>query len=318
MPSITIIAALGACFALIMGIVFFIATRLTKLDEQVATERITEADHELPALLREDSLSSISIQDELLQRLQLTTQLKRMLEEADLDWSVGRLAAFMQVAGAAVFAVLWKLELFPTLACVGVGIAATSIPLLLVRRRKTVRFRKLEEAFPDALESLSRALRAGHAFAAGMELLAHESPMPLKGELRRTIDEWKLGRSWEEALEHFAERVPLTSVSVFCAAVRQQSRTGGKLHEVLLRLSDSLREAQALEGEVRAVSAHGRMTAITLTILPLGIAAMMSVASPQYIGILWQHELGSTLVWTAVGLLALGHVVMEKILEIRL
>jgi tight adherence protein B len=280
----------------------------------LATDILGEED---PILLRTANVSSISFWGELLERFQFADNLKRMILEAGLDWSVGRFTALMLLAGASMAVILYRIPWLPSLAVPAGGVLAMLVPFFYVSGKRQKRLETFEQNFPDALDSLGRAMRAGNAFSAGMELVANEAMPPVSQEFRATLDEWRLGQSWDQALDHLAGRVPLTSVRLFVAAIRVQSRTGGKLTEVLGRISESVREAASLEGEVKAISAHGKMTGGVLTILPIGIALMLHSVAPGYLEILETHPLGRWLVFGALSLLVMAHFVIRKILDIK-
>jgi len=161
-------------------------------------------------------------------------------------------------------------------------------------------------------------LKAGHPFAAGMDLLAVEARPPVSHEMKVVLDEWKLGMSWNQALDNLARRVPLTDVAIFVAAVKLQIRTGGKLGEVLGRLAESMRENVAIQGEVRALAAHGKTTGLVLTAMPVFIGLMMFWVNPDQMGLLLKSTLGRNLVAAAVICLVAAHFVIRKIVDIRL
>jgi tight adherence protein B len=191
-------------------------------------------------------------------------------------------------------------------------------PYFYILRTRSRRFTQFEHLFPEALDSLCRALRAGHPFSAGMELLALEATEPVASEMRRTLDEWKLGNTWNSALDSLAQRMPLVDVGVFVAAVKLHVKTGGRLGEVLGKLAESMRENNALQGEVRALAAHGRMTGLVLTFLPIAIALMMFYVNPAQMAILVQHPTGRILIGVAIACLVAAHFVIRKIVDIRL
>ena len=278
------------------------------------------ADLEEPSanLLRSDRVSSIGFWESVLGRFHFASDWKSVLAEADVSWSVGRLAAMMLLSGTLVTVALWRVPWIPMMVALGGGLLASLIPYFRVSQKRQARLDQFEEAFPDALDSLARALRAGHPLAAGLDLLATESPAPISIEMRRTLDEWKLGRTWDQALDNLASRVPTINMKIFVAAVRLQSRSGGKLTDVLATLSESMRESLSLEGEIRAISAHGRMTGAVLTLLPVGIAAMMFYVNPPYLYTLVDHPWGKPMLATAAGCLVLAHFVIRRILDIRL
>ncbi|MDX2152895.1 MAG: type II secretion system F family protein [Bryobacteraceae bacterium] len=277
-----------------------------------------ESEAELSPLLREERVSSISFWARLLNRFQASDTLRSHIQQAGLNWSVGRLTAMMLLSGTVGFAVTSSISWLPSFASIGGTLGLAASPYLYVRGRRRRRFRAFESQFPDALDSIARALRAGHPFSAGLDLLGSEYPAPLGLEMRRTYEEWKLGSSWEQALAGLAERVPLPSVSLFSGAVKLQSRTGGKLNEVLAKLSETMREANALEDEVRAIAAHGKLTGAILSALPLFIAGMLFFVNPDYLLTLTRHEIGRTLIAVSLALLIAAHFVIRKLVEIRL
>jgi tight adherence protein B len=292
---------------------------LQRMGAEALAENVSE--HlldESPRVLKDESLSSISLWAKLLERSDFVKIMRRHLEQADLGWSVGRVTMLMLLAGSVALAVAMREDRIPGIVAVLIAILVGSLPYLYIVRRRAKRFRQFEENFPDALDSLARALRAGHPFAAGMEIVSQECEAPVSTELRRAAAEANLGTSWEQALGNLSERMPLLEVSMFAAAVQMQTRTGGKLNEVLAKLAENMREATSLKGEVRALAAHGKMTGAVLTILPLVIAGMMMVVNPSYLTILVYHPYGKYLISGAIICLVLAHVVIRRIVDIKI
>lgn len=273
---------------------------------------------ETPALLKEEQLSTMPVWRQILEYLDWSTFLKERIEQAGMRWSVGRVTLMMLFLGAVFFALFFDVSWAPPGVAVLAAWAAAAIPYMVICSKRKRRFRKVEEQFPDALDSLARAMRAGHALSAALTTLALETPTPLGPELRRLADEHRLGLSWHVVLEHFSKRLPIHEVRLFAAAVQVQTRTGGKLTEVLERLGINLRETAALRGEVRAISAQGRMTGSILSLMPLFIAAAMYLTNPSYINVLLGHPYGKTLIWCAIGCMVAGHFVIQRIVDIKL
>jgi tight adherence protein B len=304
---------LAASLAVLVG--WFALQRMSAeaLAEDVSEHLLDES----PRVLKDESLSSISIWAKLLERSDLVKIMHRHLDQADLSWSVGRITMLMLLTGSVALAIAMQYERIPGIVEVLIAMLFGSLPYLYIFRRRAKRFRKFEENFPDALDSLARALRAGHPFAAGMEIVAQEAEAPVSAELRKTAADANLGNSWEHALANLQDRMPLLEVSMFAAAVQMQTRTGGKLNEVLSRLAENMREATALRGEVRALAAHGKMTGAVLTVLPLVIAGMMMVVNPSYLTVLFYHPYGKYLIAGAIVCLVLAHVVIRRIVDIK-
>ena len=268
-------------------------------------------------VLKDESISTISPWAWLLQRSDLVAILRRNLAQAELTWSVGRVTLLMLLSGTVTLAVLMREDWLPGWGAAAVAVGVALLPYGYILRRKAKRFRKFEEAFPDALDSLARAMRAGHPFASAMQVVASESEPPVSTELRQVAAEGNFGTSWEHALHGLAERMPLLEVNLFMAAVQMQNRTGGKLGEVLAKLAETMRESVSLKGEVRALAAHGKLTGAVLTILPLVIVGMMLLVNPAYIMTLFTTPYGKYLVAGALACLVLAHIVIRKIVDIR-
>ncbi len=269
-------------------------------------------------LLRDEALSTITLWDGLLQRFDFVEIMKRRVAEAGMGWSVGRLTMFMLVAGTATLVALRMLPIVPRWMVLVLSCAAAAAPYLVVLRRRARRLRKLEQQLPDALDTLSRALRAGHPVQAALEILAREASAPLAYEFRKLADERALGLPLEEALDNLAERVPVSEISEFAAAVQMQSRTGGKLHDVLARLSENMRESEALKMEIESIAAHGKMTGGILTLMPIAIAVILAYTNPNQMAILWADPMGRNLIGAALVCLVLAHVVIRKLVDIRI
>ena len=266
-------------------------------------------------LLRRERFSSITFLDSLLNRFDFVEILKIRCEQAQLNWTAGRVISMMLLISVTSFAIL--AQLLPTWAATLAGLFAAMLPYFYILKRRDKRFRKFRENFPDVLDSLARALRAGYPLSAAMDMIASETSPPVSEEMQRTSTEANLGRGWPHALENLGTRVPLLEVHMFIAAVQLHSRTGGKLSEVMGGMAENMRESLALQGEVRSLAAHGKLTGVVLTILPIGIGIMMMFVSPNYMQVLFNHPIGKDLAAAAVICLILAHFVIRKIVDIE-
>lgn len=269
-------------------------------------------------LLKPEALSTISVWDSLLAKFDFVNLMKARIAEADLNWSVGRLTSLMLLIGTIVLTAAANLAWMPVWASLALSGCAAAAPYLYVLRRRAKRFQTFQEFFPDALDSMSRALRAGYPITAALDVVAAETPEPVSSEMRKTFVEANLGIPWEQALNNLSERVPLLEVSLFSAAVQLHSRTGGRLSEVIGGLAESMRESVALRGEVRSLAAHGRLTGWVLTILPVGIMGLMAYVSPAYVRVLLDYRYGTDLIAAAVVCLVLAQLVIRKIVDIKI
>lgn len=286
-----------------------------------AGEAEAAQDGEMPdrhssTLFRNDRLSSFNFWDSLLARFDFIEILKARMAQAHLEWSVGRVVALMLLCGAVAGFLL--LRILPVWGALAGAIGVAFLPYGHILRAREKRFRAFREAFPDVLDSMARALRAGYALPAAVDMVASDAPEPIATELKKASAEANLGMGWDRALENLARRVPVLEVNIFISAVVLHSRTGGKLGEVLSGVAENMREAISLQGEVRALAAHGKLTGAILTALPLVIAAMMTIFSPGYMQTLYQHPWGKTMIAGAVGCLVLAQLVIRKIVDIKI
>ena len=273
---------------------------------------------ELPGILKNEELSSISFWDGLLKRLDVIELLSARLMQAELDWSPGRVTLSMLLCGTVALAIVWKVPLIPLwLGVIFVPVAAM-VPYWYILFRRKRRFLRFQNDFPDALDSLARALRSGSAVAAALENVANESDGPVAIEIRKAFVEVNFGMSWDRALDGLSRRVPLTEVALFVAALQIHARTGGRLGEVMNRLAETMREQNSLAGEIRSISAHGKLTGLILTLVPVGIAGIMMVVSPDYIGVLFTHPYSKHLIAAAVVCLCLAHLIIQKLVDIEI
>jgi len=267
-------------------------------------------------LFRNDRLSSLSFWDNLLARFDFVEILKTRLAQAELEWSVGRVTLLMLFCALAAGLLLSRVV--PAWAAFAGAIGVGFLPYAYILRVREKRFRAFREAFPDVLDSLARALRAGYPLPAAVDMVASDSPEPVSTELKKASAEANLGMGWARALENLARRVPILEVNIFISAVVLHARTGGKLGEVLTGVAENMREAISLQGEVRALAAHGKLTGAILSVLPVVIALMMALFSPAYMLTLYNHPWGKTLIAAALGCLVLAQLVIRRIVNIKI
>jgi tight adherence protein B len=203
----------------------------------------------------------------------------------------------------------------PTLTCVMLGGAMGLAPVIPLLVKRSKRLREFEKQLPDALDFLARGMRAGHAFSVSLKVMADESPDPLGQEFRRLCAEYNLGASMPTVLEALLARVPLIDLQFFAAAVTLQRQTGGNISEMMLRLSQVMRERFALKGKVQAASAHGRLTGTVLSAMPICIALFLMITSPQYLGLLLKDPMGKYLILGVLAGQIAGYLCIRKIVQ---
>ena len=221
------------------------------------------------------------------------------------------IAVAVGVAGACLLAWLSPLWVVTVPLGLAAGVAADRLRPL---PRPSAGVRKFEEQFPEAIELIARALRAGHAFTTGLALVAEELPDPVGGEFRLLYDRQNFGMSLPDALRLFAERVPLLDARFFVTAVLTQRESGGNLAEILDNLGDVIRERFRVKRQIRVVTAHGRITGWVLVMIPVVIALAMVVVAPDHILTLVSDPLGIQMAVGALGLWVLGYLVIRKLI----
>jgi tight adherence protein B len=205
-----------------------------------------------------------------------------------------------------------------TSAALVLGIIAAGLPILFVKFKAKQRLALFEEQFPEAIDLIARALRAGHALPTALQMASEEVPDPVGGEFKLLFEQQNYGLSMTDALRAFGERLPLLDARFFVTAVQTQREMGGNLSEVLDKLAAVIRERFKVKRQVRAVSAHGRITGVVLGILPPAVAAILFVVSPAHIRLLVEDPLGVYMVVTAVILQAIGVVVIRRIVDVEI
>jgi tight adherence protein B len=292
-----------------------------KAQARVLRDRLTTADQasgaplEL-ALLRDEMLSRIPAFDTLLRRSERVSLLQKMLEQGSVDLRAGNFLILSVVAAIllAVIAVIFGHNVMFGWAGLLLGFF---LPYAYASHMRTKRFQKFEEKFPEAIDTLARAVRAGHAFTTALELIANELAEPVAGEFRQLYEEQKFGLPVRDALVNLTERIPLVDVKFFVTAVMLQRETGGNLAEILDNLSHIIRERFKILRQVRVHTAQGRLTMVLLMALPPTIVVCMLLLNPGFIHPLFADPLGHTLVVAGITLQTMGYFVIRKIIRIE-
>jgi tight adherence protein B len=191
------------------------------------------------------------------------------------------------------------------------------MPYAYASIKRARRFEKFEELFPEAIDTLARAVRAGHAFTTALELITSEVSEPVAGEFRQLFEEQKFGMPVRDALMNLTDRVPLVDVKFFVTAVMLQRETGGNLAEILDNLSYVIRERFKVQRQVRVYTAQGRLTMALLMGMPPIIVTVMLVLEPEFIHPLFADPIGHILVVAGITLQTVGYFVIRKIIRIQ-
>jgi len=253
----------------------------------------------------------------LLRKMPGVRRLDRMLVQAGSTQLVASLLAVCAAClGAGLVASLvLRLPLPALLVCT---LGAAALPLLRLVRARDARMVRFERQLPEALDMMGRAMRAGHAFPTALKLVADEVAAPLGEEFKTAFDEVNFGVSMADALGNLAQRVPSMDLQYFVVAVLIQRESGGNLTELLTSISNIVRDRQKLAGQVRVLSAEGRISAWVLCLLPFGAGAIMYAANPETMGVLIHDPVGRKLSGAALGMMAFGVLAIRKIVRIRM
>jgi len=239
-----------------------------------------------------------------------------LVEQSGSNTTVGKLLLVCSCLGLLAF-VLVQVVVNYVIAAAAAGMAASYIPIGILKFKRTLRFRKFEEQFPEALDLLARALRAGHSFSTGLEMIAEEMPKPSGPEFKLIYDQQNYGLSMVDALNQFAERVPLLDARFFVTAVLIQRESGGNLSEVLDNLAGVMRDRFKVKRQMRVISAHGRITGWVLSGLPPSLAVAFLVTTPSHITTLVDDPLGVYMIVGALFLQTVGMLIIRKLVQIE-
>ena len=286
-------------------------------DRLAAAQKVPEREpSEDLALLRDEMLSEIPALDTFLKRSARVSALQRLLLQAEISTRAGSFLLICMTTAIVLSALVlfWsKSGMFAWAA----GLIGFFIPYTYASYRRTKRFDRFEELFPQAIDTLARAVRAGHAFTTALELIANEVNEPVAGEFRKLFEEQKFGMPVRDALVNLTDRVPLVDVKFFVTAVMLQRETGGNLAEILDNLSYVIRERFKILRQVRVFTAQGRLTMLLLMGLPPLIVVVMLVFNPGFIQPLFSEPLGHMLIVIGITLQTVGYFVIRKIIQIQ-
>lgn len=318
-PFLVFIACLCLTYALYLLVSRSSDAKRARLNERLADairSSVDSTDTEV-RLAREELLSEIPWLDRILVKLQATSKIKRMIDQADLQITVMRLVLFSLTAG--VLAVLAVSIVNPSYLLMGIfGFIAAALPFLHVSLTRKKRLKKFLQLLPDALDLMSRSLSAGHAFTEALHMVATEMPEPIATEFRRTYEEQNLGLSLKLALENLTRRIPLLDLRMCVTAVLIQRETGGNLSELLEKVAHTIRERFRIMEDLKTLTLSSRWSAWLLCALPIFLAIYVSVMNPDYMDVMWRDSRGHWLLALAATMQVLGMLLVQKIMKIRI
>jgi tight adherence protein B len=320
---IVVVCAFAFGAAIVIG-VYFGATKLPGLLMQRKLEgRLQELSQE-PELETKSSSLLLKVQhvgplpalDRALGGTVRGSAIGRWIDQSGVRASISGVIV-VALCSAAVVGLLAGLISHMRWGFIGGGLVGFMLPFIVLKMKRTRRLRAFEEQFPEGLDLISRALKAGHAFATGLKMVADEMPEPVGPEFRKTFDEQNFGLPMKDALDNLSFRMPLLDVRFFATAVLIQRETGGNLSEILENLSHVVRERFKILRQVRVYTAHGRFTGYVLLALPAVLCIALSFINPDHMNTLFREPLGRMLLMGALVMQTIGFLWIKQVIKIE-
>lgn len=322
-PAILALVTFVVVALLVLGPYYLFVVREEAADKAMIRQRIrtgrpvVRAEANVALLKDVERLSVVGPLDRVLSgNSRIALKLRDVIQTSGVKVTAGQV-----VWGSASLALLAYLLIYIRTgsAAVGaiVGVFVLFLPYAILSMLRARQINKFEEQFPEAVDLISRALRAGHAFTTGLGMVAEELPPPVATEFKQLFDQQNYGLPLNDALKDMARRVPLIDARFFVTAVLTQREAGGNLAEVLDNLSKVIRERFKIRRQLRVLTAHGRLTGWVLAGLPPAMALYMFIMRPNHFRLLLEDPLGVKMVFTAIGLQIIGAFLIYKISDVE-
>jgi tight adherence protein B len=268
-------------------------------------------------ILRDDKLSGIPAMNRILSRFRLFQNLQRLIDQAGVPMKAGALVLGMLSLGGLIFLLVLSF-LDSILLALAAGLAATSLPYIYVRRRKTKRQQNFESLLPETIDMIANALKSGFSLESSLSMVSKEIPDPVGIEFAIAFEEQNLGVGLTDALSNMEKRVESEDLGLFTTALTIQKKTGGNLVEILEKIGGTIRERFMLKRQVRVYTAQGRLSGFVLVLLPIVTAVVLLAINPEYLKILLVERAGNFLLGGAIIMQILGIWVIRRIVDIRI
>ena len=307
-------------FGIIGGLYFLLVARGELAQEAAVRARLGKSEQvaKAAALFRApERLSDVRMLHRVLERSGgLVEPLRLTIQQSGLKVTPGTILLASACTAALGFALVYYFLSLVLVAAVA-AIMAAFVPFAYVRRVRSKRLLKFEEQFPEAIDLLARALRAGHALTTGLSMVAEELPAPIGPEFQTLYDQQNFGLPLSQALRNFGERVPSLDARFFVTAVLTQKEAGGNLSEVLDNLATIIRDRFKVKRQVRVISAHGRITGWVLSALPTALGLFFCLMNPEKYATFYRDPLGMQMIGGALFLQLIGVLIIKKIVTLE-
>ena len=322
-----LLVALLSAFVIGIGLVMGVYVGITKVPGMLAQRKLQTRLEELTAPVDQPSIGDgtlvkvsdggpIPALERMLSGTERGTAFGRWIEQSGMKISISALLLIAVVCGALFAILVTMLTRSPFGIPAGFAIGC-AIPFMFLKAKRSKRLRAFEEAFPEALDLIARALKAGHAFATGLKMAADELAEPVGPEFRKTFDEQNFGLPLKDALENLTLRIPILDVRFFATAVLIQRETGGNLSEILENLAHVVRERFKILRQVRVYTAHGRLTGYVLLALPAVLSVALMFINPDHMNMLFRERMGQILLMVAIGMQIAGYIWIKQVVKIE-
>jgi len=323
MIVVTFVFLIGV--GLVMGMFFGVTKIPGFLMQRKLNSRIEEVTSNVPdggqsdsdeQLVKEKSHGLLPGLDKFAVGTQRGSNLAVWIEQSGVELSISALLMIACLLGG-LFGMIAAAALRLPVGWIVGGVLGFSLPFIFLRVKRTRRMHAFEEGFPEALDLISRALKAGHAFATGLKMVADEMPEPIGPEFRKTFDEQNFGLPLKDALENLTVRIPVLDVRFFATAVLIQRETGGNLAEILENLAHVVRERFKILRQVRVYTAHGRLTGYVLLGLPVFLAIALMFINPEHMELLFRERMGHMMLGATVIMQTIGYFWIKQVVKIE-
>ena len=269
-----------------------------------------------PTTILKDNATSNPLLEDVVRSLPFTPAVARLIKQSGKSWQTSSIMmiSFFAALGAGWLA--WVITSYPMLTFAIAALAA-AVPFIVLYVLRELRFRKFNSLLPEAVDLMSRGLRAGHSISAVMEMVGTEVGDPVGIEFRSMHKEQSLGLPMREAIINLVERVPLDDLRFLATAILLQKESGGNLVQILDKTSAVLRERARLRGQLQIYTAQGRITGWILCLSPFMMFGLISLTNYKYEKVLFTNPLGLKMVYGGLGLMLIGVLLIRKIIDVK-
>jgi tight adherence protein B len=306
----------GVVLTTIMGGMRFLEKSRKK---QVASmlQTVSGEEDRIPTVLLKAKPEEKSGFETAMTKFDLSKKIRLHISQADMTWTLQNLLVYSLISAAVGAFIGTRVPGGGPMAAMGAGILFSGLPYMNLRKKRRKRLDLMESQLPEALDFLARSMRAGHALTVSLTMAGDELPDPISREFRTLAHEQNLGSPMDTALDNLCTRVPLLDLRFFSSALLLQRQTGGNLSDILRQLSNLIRERFRLKGQVKALSAHGRLTSMILTGLPIVTVIALTFVAPDYLKGMADDPDGKKLIIAAIVMMFMGTMIIQKIIKIQ-